>query len=130
MESMIDATDRLRREGKWSEASTYRDDLRRQLRADGRPKSEASDVAWQAMIEKFPPQPVADTINVTEELDELDFEGLAVQFGGNAPDLLRDAMWVYENLVNKRATAQDAPSLGAWSLLKWARGNSNRFFEQ
>ena len=46
------------------------------------------------------------------------------------PDMSRDILWVYENLARKGVTAKDAPSLGAWGLLQWARKFSNRFFEQ
>jgi hypothetical protein len=46
------------------------------------------------------------------------------------PDLTRDTLWAYENLLNRRVKPEDAPSLGAWSLLIWARQYRNRFFEQ
>jgi hypothetical protein len=42
----------------------------------------------------------------------------------------RDILWVYENLVRESVNPEDAPSLGAWAQLKWARENRNRFFEQ
>ncbi|MFH1184671.1 MAG: hypothetical protein V1755_06485 [Chloroflexota bacterium] len=46
------------------------------------------------------------------------------------PDLVRDIMWAYRGLDWRNARVQDAPSAGAWSLLKWAREYRNRFFEQ
>ncbi len=46
------------------------------------------------------------------------------------PDLVRDTLWTYENLARKGVTPKDAPSLGAWSLLNWARENRNHFFER
>jgi hypothetical protein len=54
-ESKIHATERLRREGRWDEASAFRDNVRKRLRADGKPKSEANDLAWEAMIDKYQP---------------------------------------------------------------------------
>lgn len=35
----------------------------------------------------------------------------------------------YENLSNRKAKPEDAPSLGVWSLLQWGRQYHNRFFE-
>ena len=52
-----------------------------------------------------------------------------VKEGGEA-DLIRDILWAYRGLDWRNARVQDAPSAGAWSLLKWAREYRNRFFEQ
>jgi hypothetical protein len=46
------------------------------------------------------------------------------------PDLVRDTLWTYENLARKGVTPKDAPSLGAWSLLGWAREAQDHFFEK
>ena len=46
------------------------------------------------------------------------------------PDMSRDILWVYENLARSDILAKDAPSLGAWGLLQWARENRNQFFER
>jgi hypothetical protein len=46
------------------------------------------------------------------------------------PDLTRDILWTYQHLQDRQATAESAPTLGAWSLLTWARGARNRFYEQ
>ena len=55
-ESKIDATDRLRKDGRWAEASIWRDQKRMQLRADGKHnRAESNEAAWNAMIEQFPP---------------------------------------------------------------------------
>jgi len=54
-ESKIEATDRLRAEGLWGEASVYRDEQRRRLRAEGMPRREAAKKAWELMLEKYPP---------------------------------------------------------------------------
>jgi hypothetical protein len=126
-ESKIGATDRLRKEGRWEEASLWRDEKRKQLRAEGLSKAEANDDSWQAMIEAFPPLPVEElptheTYETVELLDIDDYE--------DRPDMSRDILWVYENLVREGVNPEDAPSLGAWALLKWARENRNRFFEQ
>ena len=55
-ESKIVATDRLRKEGRWEEASLWRDQKRKQLRGDGKHnRAESNAAAWTAMIEEFPP---------------------------------------------------------------------------
>ena len=41
----------------------------------------------------------------------------------------RDIEWVYSTLANRKVRPEDARSLGAWSMLKWARHYKNGFFE-
>jgi len=128
-ESKIVATERLRREGRWEEASMYRDEIRKKARADGHSKADANEQAWQAMSQQYPPLPQddlpGDILRRGVKLLDLspdDFDGQS--------DLVLDTLWVYDHLTNKGATAEAAPSLGAWSLLLWARESRNRFFEQ
>jgi hypothetical protein len=144
-ESRIGLTERLRREGRWEEAAKFKDVAIRDLRAKGIRKAEASEHAWEAMANAFPPlantgdgppeamageplppqQPggTAPDIDVEALLDRLDNDR-------QPPDLIRDTLWAYENLENRWTKPEDAPSLGAWSLLLWARQYRNRFFEQ
>jgi hypothetical protein len=56
-ESKIVATDRLRREGRWPEASIFRDNERQRLRAAGIPRKQANEQAWEAMTAAYPPLP-------------------------------------------------------------------------
>jgi hypothetical protein len=66
LESKIDLTSRLRREGRWGEASLYKDRVISELRAGGAKKTEAAIKAWAMVAERFPPlQPV-------KPLDEVD----------------------------------------------------------
>ena len=124
-ESKITATDRLRHEGRWEEASLWRDEKRRQLREEGQTRAEANDASWQAMMTEFPPlDPDQGGSNADVELLEINPDNY-----DNQPDLVRDTLWAYESLCKKGVGAEDAPSLGAWSLLNWARQNRNRFFE-
>ena len=128
-ESKIVATDRLRKEGRWEEASLWRDNNRKQFRAEGKSKTDANDASWQAMIEQFPPLqtdgPSKGSLSNVVEL--LDFD--SDDYNGST-NLSRDIEWTYENLAMKGIEAKDAPSLGVWSMLVWARDNPNRFFEQ
>ena len=131
-ESKIEATERLRREGRWEDASRYREEVRNELRSEGRPRAEAAGAAWDAMLEKYPPLPAAELVSQgpAAELENIDIDALVARFKGNEPDLARDILWAYENLENRKARPEDGPSLGAWALLKWARDYRNRFFEQ
>jgi len=126
-ESKIVATDRLRKEGRWEEASLWRDNKRKQLRAEGKSKTDANDASWQAMTESFPPLPQEE---VPSDEPSAPMELLDLEDYDDRPDMSRDILWVYENLIRKSVNAEDAPSLGAWALLQWARMNRNRFFEQ
>ncbi len=54
-ESKIDLTERLRQEGRWSEASKSKDEIVKKLRADGMKRTEAREEAWEKMSEAYPP---------------------------------------------------------------------------
>ncbi len=121
MESKIEATDRLRAEGRWNEASAYRDKYRASMRAQGMSRADANDAAWKAMMEKFPrTEPIT-----LESIDLPDLNGSEA----NAGDWVRDVMWTYDHLGRNNTPANDAPSSGAWFMLQWARNNQNRFFD-
>jgi hypothetical protein len=161
-ESKSKLFDRLRREGQWAEASRVKDGKVKELRASGMTRAEASEWAWEAMAQEFPPPPAARQI--PEPAAPAPDAGLSgsqtaasEHQGGNAhrapaapatldggvdidalldragdrppPDLVRDTLWAYEHLANPRAKPGDAPSLGAWSLLQWARKYQIKFFE-
>jgi hypothetical protein len=85
-----------------------------------------------AMVLQFPPLPPSEDDLVDEGDQSTRVELLETDPGDHdsQPDMSRDILWVYENLARKGVTARDAPSLGAWSLLIWARQDRNRFFEQ
>ena len=130
-ESRIAATHRLQREGRWDEASRYRDEVRRELRSEGKKRADANDGAWAAMLEEFPPLTTGTVAGKpAEPEDDLDLEPLLAKLNGKAPDLPEDVLWVYTNLANKRAIPNDAPGPGAWALLSWARSNKDHFFQQ
>lgn len=60
-ESKIEATDRLRREGRWKYADIYREQQRQLLRNEGRTRAEAREMAWDRMIAAFPSTAAWDT---------------------------------------------------------------------
>ena len=61
-ESKIDLTERLRREGRWAEASKFKDETVKKLRAEGMKRAEAGEQAWQKVAEAYPPLPSAEPI--------------------------------------------------------------------
>ena len=68
-ESKIALTERLRREGNWSAASKFKDDALRDFRSKGMKRDEASEAAWDAMEQAFPPiATVAATTGMREEV--------------------------------------------------------------
>ncbi|MEQ1825773.1 MAG: hypothetical protein ABL921_07490 [Pirellula sp.] len=54
-ESKIVLTERLRREGRWAEASKFKDTVLAECREKGFKRDEASEAAWGAMEQAFPP---------------------------------------------------------------------------
>jgi hypothetical protein len=123
IESKIDLTHRLQHEGRWSEASNFKDERIASHRSHGKTRVEAQQTAWDEMEEKFPAPVKADESLDSEAIPAAWSENAAVDFHG-------DAMWVYSNLACGDVEPEDAPSAGAWSLLEWARTNRDRFFEQ
>ena len=55
-ESKVELMDRLRREGRWSEASKFKDTAMADFRAKGMKRDEAGAAAWEAMAEAYPPE--------------------------------------------------------------------------
>ena len=133
-ESRIAATERLRREGRWDEASHFRDEQRRRFKTDGMSRGEASDAAWAAMLDRYPPLPNIERAECVAQSacthDPAKVEALMAKLQGNKPDRVRDTLWVYEILENPRPTPDDAPSIGALSLLSWARSSRVQLFEK
>jgi hypothetical protein len=132
-ESWGAAMDRLRREGRFEEASAFRDEVRQRLRDEGATRREASVGAWKEMLEKYRPlAPAAVPIDATavpsrlEEEPDFDFPEQSC----DDIDLAGDIFWVYEHLEDELTEPKDAPGRGAWSLLRWARDHRSKFIEQ
>jgi hypothetical protein len=125
-ESKITLTHRLQREDRWDEASLFKDNHIAQLRAEGKPRKEAQQAAWEEMASRFPPQP--------SESGPVVMEALPIEWAdhlsSSSDDFVGDVMWVYSRLGLSNVQPEDAPSAGAWSLLRWAKRHEDRFFEQ
>jgi hypothetical protein len=42
--------------------------------------------------------------------------------------IAEDGLWVYQNMMNMKVLATDAPSMGAYAMLLWARKNPDDFY--
>jgi len=126
-ESKIELTHRLEREGRWNEASEFRDRVRREQREAGQSRAAANEAAWNRMAEEFPPLP---TSNSNAELDDpfcddvndSDLPADLLVGGGNFED---DLQWAYRNICSD-ASREDAPSGAAWLLRQWGRDPDSR----
>jgi hypothetical protein len=112
-------------------ATLWRDEKRKQLRAEGQTKAKSNEASWDAMLKQFPPIPQSDHAPAAgSSTCGLELVDAGSSDYNGQPDLVRDTLWTYENLARKGVTPKDAPSLGAWSLLGWARGSQDHFFEK
>jgi hypothetical protein len=131
-ESKIDATDRLRREGRWSEASLFRDEKRRKLHGEGMNRSDAGDAAWEAMVEKYPPLTVPEVESPALPSVDRDIETIEAVLAlteSRTPNIVADVEWVYATVGDEAVEPNGVPNLGAWGMWRWARSNRNEFFE-
>ena len=69
-ESKIGITERLRREGRWDHATQYKDSVLVECREKGMKRPEASEAAWQAMAERYPPITAVETSAKSAETHE------------------------------------------------------------
>lgn len=129
-ESKVVAMDRLRQDGRWNEASEFRDRVRKELRASGMNRSQAAEEAWVRMIAEYPPldgdsnEELVDQAIWPPDLTEEDEQEALVAISGRNADFDRDFVWAYSQLGKANLTPRDAPSAPAWFLLKY--GNSAR----
>lgn len=128
-ESMSVATDRLRQEGRWNEASLFKDQAIKRLRAEGRTKGDAKELAWDEMLAKFPPLPAPKPKADPLSLDGVDRE-LLDRLAATESDWDTDVRWVYANFRHPAPRIDTAPSLAAWGLLGFARSEPAKFFGQ
>jgi hypothetical protein len=134
-ESKIELTERLRREGRWAEASKFKDTVLAECRAKGFKRDEASEAAWEATEQAYPPKPVATVDPVaTEVAADTRVRGLG-DIPTSWPELPENASlqaelsWVQSNrlrVVDERSSGavqvhldrarSPAPS---WAALSW-----------
>lgn len=89
-------------------------------------RKEAQQAAWEAMEQQFPPLEVE---SVSDEPGAYPVDLIETGALGSS-DFHDDAKWVYQHIAVADVKPEDAPTPGAWALLKWAKRNEDRFFEQ
>ena len=138
-ESKIALTERLRREGRWAEASKLKDTALADFRDKGMKRDEAAEAAWAAMAEAYPPLPVVEAaaeptadpavVSVNSRLQGLSEIPAA---WGDLPDnatLQTELAWVQSNrlrVVEERASGATMVHLDqarspapSWAALGW-----------
>ena len=135
-ESKYDLTVRLRKEGRWAEASLFKDNEIRRLRAEGVViRSECNDKAWELMEEKYPPLPVAEVESEVTQAIAVD-PNPWTDLPSDA-DFNEEVRWVHQQyaliveetprgrVIHWDRATKPPPSHGARSLALWAADNRN-----
>ncbi len=139
-ESKVVATNRLKAEGRWADASLYRDERRVYWRSVDR-RADAAEWSWREMVAEFPPlpkteseaKPKATAPGPTRDPDPLDITdadpALIRRLMDVEIDWDRDVMWCYRVYAAPASAIrlEDAPSLAAWGTLRTARAEPQRF---
>lgn len=146
MESKIEATRRLQREGRWETAGDFRQKMRKQLRKAGMKRAEANEAAWRRTIERFPPlnavtreqpTPKQETIEIPPvnlgiclrscEAENRELAALVQRVGVSDRLFSDDLDWAHAH-YDLDVTPAQAPDVVAWILLKIAREDRSRFY--
>lgn len=137
--------ERLRAEGRWPQASEFREAERQRLRAAGRSKQQANAESWAAMLVKFPPQgkiepahrqSAADGTESVSQLDEHvedakfaeELKQLAAMTQGKPTDADRDIEFAYRHM-GLELTPLSAPSVPAWEWYMHSKRSPGKFLE-
>ena len=153
MESKIELTERLRREGRWAEASKRKDEMVKLLRAEGMKRTEAVEEAWRRLAVEYPPLPHTAEPEPEHGDDEAEEKAAGRVVGpttlpaawGELPDSAPfevEVEWVHQNrvlVVEERAggasrlhwerARKPAPSYGAVNLMEFAATNRKGFMD-
>ena len=128
-ESKIALTERLRREGRWAEASKLKDTALAEFRAKGMKRDEASEAAWDAMEKAYPPLAATEAAAVNVRVQGLgEIPADWPELPANA-SLSAEVRWVQANrlrIVEERPGAATVVRLDramtpapSWAALSW-----------
>ena len=126
-QSKLELTKRLEREGRWEEASQWKDSRIKYHRSKGNKRPEAQALAWEEMEAKYPPVEVPEEVLSAPGFSP---EVLASLPPGSFRTFMEDAEWVYANLESGCINVAEPPSTGAVALLTWARTNRDAFYSK
>jgi hypothetical protein len=142
-ESKIVVTERLRREGRWAEASKFKDAAAADFRSSGMSRTEANEAAWNATAEKFPPSSPERAERGGGPQDDVSAVSPPIPWGDLPTEAHFDdeVRWVHQQYILivedspsgriihwDRATTEP-PSTGACSLALWAADNRTAFYK-
>jgi len=142
-ESKIELTERLRAEGRWAEASDFKETARGDFRAKGMKRAEAAEAAWEAMAEAYPPLPVAESPANPGVPEAVATDASPIPWPDlpTVGDFGEEVRWVHQQYIRiveeglrgrvihwDRASVKP-PSAGACSLARWAAENRTAFYK-
>jgi hypothetical protein len=140
-ESKMALTDRLRKEGRWEEASLFKDEVIKKLRLEKtyKTKFEAAEDAWEQMEAKYPPLP--ETEIAKEEKATVSISPIPWQDLPTKAEFSKEVEWVHQQFVliveeTPRGrkilwdnASEPPPSTGACSMALWAADNRTAFYK-
>lgn len=97
--------------------------IRVELIGSGMAKKKATSKSWEIVIAAIPYE--SDN-PITKEVP---LEKIPARTG-EKPDVEGDIIWVYDHFCDGSVSVETSPSAGAWSMLRWARGHENDFFNK
>lgn len=97
-------------------------DRRKELLAAGASKKSS----WDQAAAEFGFRAGSSAATLVAELPEAP-PGI---FAGKTSSVEEDTQWVYHNLGDEDVRPEQAPSAGAWGLLKWAMENQDAFYRE
>ena len=142
-ESKIALTERLRREGRWAEASKLKDTALADFRAKGMKRDEAAEAAWAAMAEAYPPLTAVEATADPGAPDVAATDACPIPWSDlpTEAEFGDEVRWVHSQYIRiieenprgrrihwDRATVKP-PSTGACSLARFAAENRTAFYK-
>lgn len=129
-ESKINLTHRLQKEGRWGEATKFKDECIAKSRSKGMNRTESRQAGWEAMEKEYPP--LSNPLNSSQSAPpDPEFDKMLRDLCDSTFTAVhRDILWSFNYLEVSNVNPSEAPSRGAWGLLMWGRKNRDKFFSQ
>jgi hypothetical protein len=139
--SKTETMERLRSDGRWSEASLWKDAKVKELRESGMKRTDATEEAWRLLEIEYPPLAI-EPAGVTGRV--VGTTALPIGWGdlSESAPFATEVEWVHQNrvlVVEEKAAGrcvlhwerarQPAPSYGAVNLMEFAATNRKGFMD-